>query len=165
MTMRYNAGEIYAIGVEIEKNGREFYARAADREKDPDRKRMLADLSAWENGHVRLFESLRAQVAGDNSHDPLFDPERDGMRYLKAIADSHVFLQSRNVSVLFSSCTDTAELLHVALRFEKDSVALYAALANVVPESLGKKDVELLRDEEIAHVYTITRMIDALGDT
>jgi rubrerythrin len=60
MAQVFNASEVFDIGVQIEKNGKEFYLAAEKRSNDPFLKTMFSQLAAWEGNHVELFEQLSA---------------------------------------------------------------------------------------------------------
>jgi len=164
MAVTYNAEEIYRIGVEIERNGRRFYEDAAKAAADSDLKRLLTDLAGWEASHVKLFEDLQAALPKAATSGDAFDPDGDVQRYLKAAADSHVFLQaSLDIPALVRACRGARDVLAMALRFEKDSVVLYTVMRDLVPKRLGQKTVERLLHEEIAHVSMIQERLAALG--
>ncbi len=161
----YNAEEVYRIGIEIEKNGRLFYRRSADKSDDPDLKRLFKELAAWEESHVSLFEQLASELPQNATSGLAMDPDGDMDRYLKASADSHVFrLGQEGFDALVDGCRTAQDALKLALRFEKDSVGLYRALQDAVPEELGKKTIERLAREETSHVTLIHEKLVALGE-
>jgi rubrerythrin len=82
--------------------------------------------------------------------------------YLKAAADSHIFVANKEISALLANAKSPLDILHMALSFEKDSVVLYTTMKNMVPEHLGKKDLEKIIDEEIVHISFITRKIGTI---
>ena len=77
--------------------------------------------------------------------------------YLKAAADSHIFVANKEISALVANAKSPLDILHMALSFEKDSVVLYTTMKNMVPDHLGKKDLEKIINEEITHISFITR--------
>ncbi len=161
----YNAEEIYTVGVEIEKNGRRFYERTAAAADDPDVAKLLKELSAWEDSHVTLFERLASELPENARSGEAIDPDEDMQRYLKAVADSHVFLRSEDIDGIAQSCTTAVDVLEMALRFEKDSVVLYTTMQQMVPEHLGKPTIHRLAREEIEHVSLIQSKLATLKDS
>lgn len=162
----YNAEEVYRIGVEIEKNGKQFYERTAAAASDGDIRNLLTELSNWEDAHITLFEELAAGLPGGATSGETLDPDSDMQRYLKAVADSHVFLKKGlDIAALADGCRTASDVLNLAMRFEKDSVVLYSALEGMVPDHLGKGTIARLRQEEIAHVSLIQEKLETLdGD-
>jgi rubrerythrin len=163
MNITYSAEEIFQIGVDIEINGQNFYKAAADAEKDPDMKKLFKELSDWEAGHVRLFEKLKKNLPDQKEDMMPYDPEDQYYRYLKTIADSHIFNINKNVLDLITRCDSSEDILKMALHFEKDSVVLYTAMKKLVPEHLGQDTVDKLIDEEISHVSMLQDKIKQLN--
>ncbi len=87
----------------------------------------------------------------------LFDSGREHHLYVKATADSHVFVRNEDIPGLASRCKTPAEALDLALVFEKDSVVFYITMKKLVPESLGKAEIDTLIDEEISHIFILTQ--------
>jgi len=158
----YNASEIYAIGIEIEKNGSTFYHACAETTDNAQVKKLCEELAGWENQHVALFEALKASLPEDPELQAVFDPEEEYVLYLKAVADSHIFLINRDVSELVRKAVSPRELMEMALAFEKDSVVLYVTMLKMVPDALGKRDIEQIIDEEIRHVSIIRKQLDSM---
>jgi rubrerythrin len=160
----YNAEEVYRIGIEIEKNGRQFYQAAAEATSDPDIAALMRELAAWEDRHVALFTELAAGLPDGAGSGDALDPDGDVQRYLKAAADSHVFLQKGlDVAELARGCTGPEDVLKLALRFEKDSVVLYSTMQQLVPKDLGQETISSLALEEMQHVSIIQEKLAVLG--
>ncbi len=156
MALSYSAEEIYDIGVQIEKNGKMFYEAAADTSQQATVKDFFARLAKWEAKHVELFSKLRAGLPEKAREHLSYDPADELTLYLKAAADTHIFKAGADIPGLVSRCKTAIDALSMALTFEKDSVVLYSTFLNLVPESLGKTDVESILQEELKHVTYIT---------
>ena len=152
MTAIFNAEEVYEMGVEIEKNGKEFYEAAADKAENPDMKNFYIDLANWEGKHILLFEDLRSELDEKETANTVFDPDDQKNLYLKAAADTHIFRKNLNISVIVAGCKTPKDLLNIAIQFEKDSVVFYNTMMTLVPERLGKEKIERLIDEELNHI-------------
>lgn len=163
MPIVYNAEEIYEIGIEIEKNGKAFYEAAAEKAEDPDIKIFLNDLAVWEDQHITLFEILRSELTDKISAENAFDPDNEAHRYMKAAAESHIFIKDLNIGEIVAGCNTPADILNVAVRFEKDSVVLYNTMITLVPESLGKEKIEKLINEELKHVAMLHQKLEELS--
>ncbi len=147
----YNAEEVFEIGIEIEKNGKEFYQKAADKSDDIVAKKFFTDLAKWEDSHISLFADLKAKLT-TTSDDELWDFDNEKNKYLKAAADTHIFLKDVNIDNLVAGCTSVSDIINIAIQFEKDSVVLYNTIMSLVPQNLGKSKIQPLIDEEIKHV-------------
>jgi rubrerythrin len=153
MSYYMNVDEIYRVGVEIEKNGKAFYQAAASATKDAALKKLCGELAAWETKHVDLFEGLRRALPAEAREDGSFDPGGEESQYLKATADSHVFVKNKDVLSLVERCTSAAAVLDLAIEFEKDSVVFYSALKQLLPKAPG---LDALIDEELRHIGILT---------
>lgn len=163
MTM-YNADEVFEIGIMIEQNGNAFYKYAADQSTDTEVKKFFSELSVWEEKHAALFKKLKSEIITSPSNDQsLFDIDEIQHKYLDAIAQSHVFTKKVDIKALIANCTGPKAILEIALQFEKDSVVLYSAMVDLVPDGFGKIEVEKLKKEEISHIFMIQEQIELLS--
>lgn len=162
MSIIYNADEIFLIGVAIEKNGKAFYKAAAEASGDNDTRDFLNGLSEWESGHITLFEKLRSGISEGAMVD--LSPEADEQLhlYMRAAADSHVFGSNADPVALARRCSSVKEVLEKAIGFEKDSVVVYASMKNLVPEGLGKTEIDKLINEELEHIMMLRKKLAGL---
>jgi rubrerythrin len=157
MLFDFNADEIFQIGVLIETNGQKFYEAVAKNTLDPSAQKLFLDLSRWESQHIELFKNLRQRLPDSAKREDLFDPNQELHLYLKATADSHVFIRNKDIPQLASTCKTSLEALDLAVAFEKDSIVFYTTMKKLVPEHLGKNDIDTLIDEEISHIFFLTQ--------
>jgi rubrerythrin len=163
MDLVYNAYEIYQMGIEIEKNGKRFYATCAQSAENPLVRKLCQELSQWETQHVAIFQKLQNDLPASACKEITFDPDNELGMYLKAAADSHIFAVNADIDALTSKLKTASDILGMALTFEKDSVVLYVSMQRLVPESLGKKNLEKIIDEELKHISIITRQMASIG--
>jgi rubrerythrin len=154
----FSAGEIFQMGVEIEKNGRAFYTACALAATDEGVKKLCEELSHWEGEHVAIFERLRNKLPPEASLETSHDPDNELAMYLKAAADGHVFVV-KDIGALVAAANTAAKMLAQALSFEKDSVVVYTAMSRMVSEHLGKKDLDKIIDEELKHISILTKKL------
>jgi rubrerythrin len=162
MAIAYTADEIFNIGLDIEKNGRKFYEAAARAASDASVKAFFERLAKWEIEHEKLFTVLQSGLSGQAKEPVSYDPSGELGLYLKAAADTHIFKADADIPALAKQCKTEKEALSMALTFEKDSVVLYSTMLNLVPEHLGKKDVQKILNEELKHVSIISEEMGKL---
>jgi len=162
MALIYNASEIYQMGIEIEKNGMAFYSACARASKNDSVKKLCVELSQWESQHVAVFERLKSELPPGASLETAHDPDNELSLYLKAAADTHVFIANTDISSLVAGARTPAKILAMALSFEKDSVVVYTTMSRMVPEHLGKKSLDHIIDEELKHISIITQKMAEL---
>lgn len=151
------ADEIFGIGIEIEKNGRLFYATAASSAAGSSIKQLLNELAVWEKKHIEIFTGLRKKLPPQARDENLYDPADEIALYLKSTADSHVFIKNTDIESLVAGCKTPGDILTIAMSFEKDSVVFYASVREAVAEGSGRAEVEQLIHEELTHIGFLTR--------
>lgn len=159
MSQIFNADEVFAIGVQIEKNGRDFYLSAKNKIQNSEIQKLLEELARWEGEHINFFEQLRKSLP--NGAGGTIENDSDGLiyLYLKSFADNKVFKNKTNV---VNECRSILDILNKALDFERESVVLYSSMKEIVPENLGKEQIDKLISEELRHVALLTREIENL---
>lgn len=157
MSIDFNADEIFQLGVQIETNGKTFYETVAKNTSDPSLKGLFSELAKWESEHQELFEQLKKALPDSAKREALFDPEGELSLYMRAMAESHVFIKNKDILGLASKCKTPAEALDLAITFEKDSIVFFTTMKRVVPEHLGKDKIDLLINEEIRHIFILTQ--------
>lgn len=162
MAQRFNADEIFAMGVQIEKNGFAFYSSAAAHTDDPDLKDLFLRLADWEQKHVTLFESLRLKLPVTVKEDDVFDQDNMVHLYLKAVADNNVFVKGLSLDPEHLVWTTPVKVLGTALDFEKDSVVFFSSMKEVTTEKTGAAEVDKLITEELRHIGFLTTEIRKL---
>jgi rubrerythrin len=159
----FNADEIFQLGIRIETNGKQFYETMAKNTLDPSVKGLFLELSRWESQHQQFFENLRKALPHSAKREILFDPQGESSLYMQAMAESHVFIKSKDIHGMASKCKTPQEALDFAIIFEKDSVVFFTTMKRVVPEHLGKDKIDLLINEEIKHISILTQKKRELG--
>lgn len=159
----YNADEILEIAVTIERNANAFYTRAAEVVTSEEARKLFLDLASWEVGHVDLFEGMRLKFAEAKEQSWLPDPDSEAARYLQAIADGKIFDVKKIDDELAALTDDPPSILLAALQREKDAVIFYTAMKEMVPEHLGRDDVQHIVEEEMSHVRYIADRLAAMA--
>jgi rubrerythrin len=162
MAQQFNADEIFAMGVQIEKNGFAFYSAAADNTEDPDLKQLFRQLAEWEQKHIALFEDLRLKLPATAKATDVYDPDNMVHLYLKAVADNNVFVKGLTLDPGSLVWTSPAKVLTTALDFEKDSVVFFSSMKEVTMGRTGTVEVEKLVLEELKHIGYLTGEIRKL---
>ncbi|MBU3916246.1 ferritin family protein [bacterium] len=159
MEYTFNIDEIFEIAVQMEKNGLEFYQKAADVAKDPDAKKLLQDLSKMEAQHKKTFSDLRTELIGAKEIDSFYDPQGEGVLYLRAIANTQVFFE-RKIDI---SSFET--VLKEAIMAEKDSIVYYLGMKEALTSVDAKSKMESIIAEEMSHVRILSEKLFELKKT
>lgn len=148
------ADDVFAMAVRIEENGEAFYKGAEKKSENPDLKKLFADLALMEQGHILIFKNLRSQLPS-SSADAVWDPEGLAESYLQATADTHIFTLEIAEQRLRSVNTPL-EALDMALQFEKDSVAFFMGMKQILPDQSGKAEIDKLIFSEMDHIRMLS---------
>lgn len=144
----------------MERDGRRFYLRAAERTTDQRGKEIFLSLAQAEEEHLRIvekqFDSLSegrgwlalAEATGEvDLGSPLFPPGREALEKMVRSDDSDL------------------DALLLALGFENDSYELYRKGYAETDDPQGKAMYEYLADMEREHFETLMRNYEHLSRT
>jgi len=165
MTFKFNADEVFEIAEEIERNGARFYRKAAEAAESERLRKTLNDLAEMEVEHEQTFRKLRAQSVKEEWTDIPFDEDGQAGMYLRALADGKVFDVKVDPVKELEGCRNTEDVLHAAIRLEKESVVFYTGMQEMVPAKLGRDLISAIIGEEMGHIATLARELEELkGD-
>jgi rubrerythrin len=163
MSFDFTADEILAMAERIERNGALFYRKAAGLVKDAKVSKLLLDLAAWEEGHEKVFASMRHILKERERQPTTFDPEGETSLYLRAMADGHVFDLRIDPSDKLTGKESPKDILQMAIGQEKDSIIFYLGIKDMVSEAMGKDKIDEIIREEMSHIGFLSRQIAASG--
>ena len=162
MAMEFSAGEIFEMACQIERNGAKFDRKAAQTVASGDGvKQKLLDLAAMEDDHLATFTPMMEALSAQERTQPVYDPDSEAVLYLRAFADTRVFDAKADPSEKLTGTESLESLLRTAIGLEKDSIAFYTGIREMVPEKLGKDKVDRIIKEEMSHVVTLTEELSA----
>jgi len=156
------ADDVFAMAVRIEENGEAFYSGAAAKAEEPDVKKLFEDLAVMEAGHIKAFEALRVALPGSFPADAIWDPDGVAESYLQTTADTHI-LTVKSASERLAQVKTPMQALEMALQFEKDSVAFFMGMKELLPDARGKGKIDVLIRSEMQHIQMIARIMKILA--
>ena len=160
MGISFNADEVFEMAEQIERNGGKFYRAAAEKFSDIDK--LLLELAGWEDKHEKIFAGMRAELAGTEAEQLVFDPDDQAQMYLRAMADEHIFNLKADPVNQLGNLNTSADVLKFALGIERDSIAFYTGLKESVSQRAGKEKVEGIIKEEMNHVAILSKEMEKL---
>jgi rubrerythrin len=162
VSVSFNADEVFAVAERIEQNGAAFYRAAAGQVRGPVVE-ILRDLAAWEDQHQKFFASLRAELAAGHSEATVSDPDDEAVQYVRAMADSAVFKPQEDPMQTVGPNPTGSDILCAALQRERDAIAYFIGVRELVPPKLGQERIDGIIKEEMRHVTMITERLAELG--
>ncbi|CCK79903.1 ferritin-like domain-containing protein [Desulfobacula toluolica] len=146
MPNEFNANEIFEIAIKIEQNGAIFYRDAAKQIKEENHKEFLLELAKMEDEHEATFATMQKDLQDEEKTSTTFDPDDETVLYLKALADIRVFFEKDQPDNSFKG------ILNSAIQAEKDSIAFYLGMKELVPAKLGQSKIDAIIKEEMSHI-------------
>lgn len=159
---KFNAEELMELAIQIEKNGREYYAAMVEKSQDPAVKQIFSYLFREEQSHFDHFVSIRNKLLSSRQEEFAIADEYntpDMMNYLQAMFDGRVFPNLLSHAELAIEIKTDEQAIYHAIGFEKDTVLFFSEILCL----LGRDDEnyaliqELIRQEKIhiARLYTL----------
>jgi len=163
MGIFFSADEIFRIGMDVELNGKAFYEAAMEQSETEDAKAMFKHLRDEEVSHYELFSKMRDELPPKAKTETVFDPDGQMSAYLKALADSRVFTNETEAAEVAKNCKTAAEVIRIAMGFEKDSVLMFQAMKEMTRSDLGKDKIDQLIESEKEHIATLSKLLKQQG--
>jgi len=160
MVTRFNADEVFEVAIRTEQNGAAFYRKAAELFAGKLDTVSLKNLAAMEDRHEQTFVRMRKQLAESEKKPTVFDPNDELSLYLGAMADTHGGEGSPKAAEKLTGNESMEDILQIALDLEQKSILFYVGLRDLVPENLGREQIDEIIAEEKSHVSTIGRMLE-----
>ena len=146
MPNEFNANDIFEMAIKIEQNGAIFYRNAAKQVEEEKHKSFLLELASMEDDHAVTFANMQKELKNDETFSTTFDPDDENVLYLKALADTRVFFEKEQPDNTFKS------ILSTAIQTEKESIAFYLGMKELVSTNLGKSKIDDIIKEEMSHI-------------
>jgi rubrerythrin len=146
MANEFNANDILEMAKQIEINGAKFYREAANRVDETKHKQFLLSLAEMEDTHEQTFAAMQKSLGDSETAATAFDPENESALYLKALADTRIFFQKDQPE------TTMKGILASAITAEKDSIAFYLGMKELISEKMGKSKLDDIIKEEMSHI-------------
>ncbi len=161
MGIAFNADEIFDIAIQIERNGARFYYQAMDYTSDASVRQLLKSLGALEETHEKAFIDMKQRLSEDASVPATFDPEGQSGAYLQALANSRVFDIRTDPMAKLAGQRTAENILATAIDLEKDSIVFYLGMKEMVPDSMGKDQIDAIIREEMRHITVLSNELAA----
>ncbi len=151
----FNADEIYEMAEQIERNGAGFYRKAAGgaARKSAD---MLLKLAAMEDDHEKTFHEMRMGLAQEARQPATFDPDNQGVLYLRAMAEGKVFKFKDDPAKRLTGQEPIEDILRMAIGLEKDSIVFYTSMKEMAPGERNRARIDDIIQQELGHILTLS---------
>jgi len=141
----FSGSEIVELGIQIEKNGRDFYSALTRRSKDTKAKETFEFLAGEETKHIGVFEEI---LKNTENYSPAESYPGEYMAYMSALAQEYVFTRKAQGAEIAGKITSDLQALELGMGFERDSIVFYEGMKKTVPEHEIKIVDELISQEQ-----------------
>jgi rubrerythrin len=109
-----------------------------------------------------MFASMHEELSGAELSTPVYDPDGEAQMYLRVMADGHIFDLKANPEDQLADIKSPEDVLKMAMKAERDSIAFYVGLKESVPQKAGKDKIEAIIKEEMGHMAVLNEKLTAL---
>jgi rubrerythrin len=157
MPPEVSAHSVLALAVQLEEQGAAYYRRAAELPLEPATCELLRSLADMEDDHRGRFEAMRSALS------PTVAPaaaSAESTEFLRTFSAAIPFEQ--NPAAALGPETSPDLILRQAISAERDSIALYVALKELIPDPSGQDEVMKIIREEMGHATLLTEQLVGL---
>jgi rubrerythrin len=155
----FSSSEIVEIGIQIERNGRDFYNSLFDKSDNDKAKEIYKYLAGEEEKHISVFRDILDTV---QKYEPAESYPGEYFSYINALADDYVFTKKNKGKEIAEKITNQNEAIDMGIKVEKDSILFYKSMKKVVPESqYGAIDDLIVQEED--HLKQLTDLKQTLN--
>ncbi len=160
MSTEFNMLEVFEIAEQIERNGAEFYRRAAELFDEPGIHKMFVELSIWEIRHQKVFEDMRKELSSRRGGQKKSRAGDDMLIDAKAMAGLSMFGIRLNPAGELKGNETIVDVLKGAMVKEKDSIVYYTGLKEFVSAQNGKDKIDDIIKEELRHIRILSQSLE-----
>jgi rubrerythrin len=141
----FAGSEIVEIGIQIEKNGRDFYNTLEKKSKNQRASEMFKYLAGEEEKHIKVFQEILDKT---EKYEPAGLYADEYFAYMNALASEHVFTKEDKGEEIAKTIESDKEAVNMGIGLEKDSIIFYEGMKKAVPEYDLKIVDELIMQEQ-----------------
>ena len=150
----FAGSEIIEIGIQIEKNGKDFYTTLVKKSKDKKAKKIFDYLAAEEYKHIAIFQDLLETV---RKYEPSEAYPGEYFDYMNALASEHMCTKQNQGELAAKKTGNDKEAVDIGIGFEKESILFYEGMKKVVPET-DQTVVNALIEQEQTHLNKLNEL-------
>ncbi|HTZ10913.1 MAG TPA: ferritin family protein [Candidatus Margulisiibacteriota bacterium] len=141
----FSGSEIVELGIEIEKNGRDFYDSCLKSSSNEKLRKLFKYLALEEEKHIEVFKKILASV---NAYEPAESYPGEYLAYMRALSSEQVFTQKDKGKEIAAKVKSDKETVDLAIGFEKDSIIFYEGMMRFVPQDDHRLVDQLIAQEQ-----------------
>lgn len=144
----FAGSEVVEIGIQIEKNGRDFYEALLAQAKSEKARGIFKYLAEEEAKHIEVFRGILNSVS---KYEPPGLDADEYTAYMNALASENVFTQKDKGKEIARAAKSDKQAIDIGIQAEKDSIVFYEGMKKAVPD-YGSKIIEEVILQEQGHL-------------
>jgi len=140
-----SGSEAVELGIEIEKNGFDFYSILAGKINDPALGPIFSLLAKEEENHITVFKKILNSFSDKGPGVSVGD---EYFSYINSLSKQYVFTEKLKGREIAKKIVTALEALNLGIGFEKDSIIFYEGIKAIVPDDEKSVVAELILQEE-----------------
>lgn len=141
----FAGSEVVEIGIQIEKNGRDFYNTLSAESKNQKAKEIFKFLAGEEERHITVFQGILNKT---EKYEPAGLDAGQYYAYMNALSGEYVFTKENKGEELAKAVKSDKEAVDMGIKFERDSIVFYEGIKRTVPDYDRKIIDELITQEQ-----------------
>jgi rubrerythrin len=141
----FAASEIVELGIQIEKNGLDFYNTLLKQTANEKATDVFKYLAGEEEKHIKVFQEILEKT---EKYEPPKIYADEYLAYMNALASEYIFTQKDKGRIEAQKMKSDTEAIDTGIKFEKDSIIFYEGIKKVVPEYDQRIVEELIAQEQ-----------------
>ena len=148
----FSSCEVVELGIQIEKNGRDFYNVLAESSRNAQVAEVFKYLAEQEEQHIAVFREI---FNASCKYEPEGAYPEDYFSYMNTLASEYVFTQKDKGRELAKNIKSDIEAVELSIKFEEESVTFYENMKKVIPAS-EEETINKLIKEEKSHIKKLS---------
>ena len=148
----FSASEVVELGIQIEKNGRDFYNMLVKQAKSDAAQNVFLYLAGEEEKHITVFQKILEKT---EKYEPAEVYSQQYSEYMRLLASENIFTQKDKGQEIARTVKTDREAVELGIGFEKDSILFYEGMERLVPD-YDKKIISELTQQEKLHLKKLS---------
>jgi rubrerythrin len=152
------ANEVIEMGIQILKNGRDYYTDIARLSKNDQLKDTFTWLSAEEGRHIKTFEVLLTDV---EKCEPFEIYDGEYAAYIKSLIEGYNYTKVNQGKEIAKKAKDNGQAIDMAISYEKEAILFIHEMKNVVRERERETIADLIKkvQEHVTRLYRLRKCL------
>lgn len=150
----FSGSEIVELGIQIEKNGFDFYQSLSKNTKNMAAEEVFKFLAGEEQKHITVFQGI---LSGVQKYEPQGLDADEYYAYMNDLASNYIFTKKDKGEELAKGIKGDAQAVDMGIGFEKDSIIFYERMKKIVPD-FDQKVIDSLIEQENKHLKQLIEL-------